>query len=138
MRILAMMLIGGMMYGCGSTGEEKVSMGPEETVAAFYKAITSGDFSTAAELSDSVGMGPYITEYQTKLETAAKADSSVAAIASSLLSGAAINIAEVKKDGDKRHVRYSVEVGMDLKKEKIATVKKEEGEWKVERITDAH
>ena len=119
MRILVMMVIGGMMCGCGTAGEEKVSMGPEETVRAFYQAMTSGDFSTAAELSDSVSMNPYITEYQTRLEAAAKADSSVAAIASSLLSGATVNVAEVHKEGDRRHVHYSIEVGMDLKKEKM-------------------
>ena len=33
-------------------------------------------------------------------------------------------------------VNYTIIINEDLKKEKIASMKKEEGEWKIEAITD--
>ena len=35
-------------------------------------------------------------------------------------------------------VHYSIDAVMGMKKNKIATVKKEGSAWKVEKITDAH
>ena len=67
----------------------------------------------------------------------AQTDSTVASIAGSLLSSAAISIADIARDGDRRQIRYSIDASMGMKKDKIATVKKDNGVWKVERITDA-
>ena len=44
---------------------------------------------------------------------------------------------EVKKEGDKRIVLYTLEADGHSKTRK-AIVKKEEGAWRVERITDAN
>ena len=37
---------------CGPKDQEQKALGPEETVQAFYKAVSRGDFEAAAELRD--------------------------------------------------------------------------------------
>ena len=138
--IFAAMAVGAMLCACGSGTKEgqAVELGPEETVAAFYKAVSGGDFGSARTLCDTVAMNIYLSDYQAKWKEIAKADSTVAGIAAALLSSAEISIVETHREGDRRNVRYSIDAGLGNKKEKIATVKKEEGVWKVEKITDVH
>ena len=64
-------------------------------------------------------------------------DSSALNIASSILEKAVIEVTEVRKDGEKRVVLYTLEADGHSKTRK-ATVKKEEGAWRVEKITDAN
>ena len=65
-----------------------------------------------------------------------KADSSAAAIAAAMLSEADFKVEDIAREGEKRHILYIMDAGNGLKKEKKATVRKEEGVWKVEQITD--
>ena len=63
-------------------------------------------------------------------------DSSATAIAGAVLSEAEITVEDVTREGEKRHILYIMDAGNGLKKEKKATVRKIEGVWKVEEITD--
>ena len=63
-------------------------------------------------------------------------DSTIMSIASSILEKAVIKVEDVKKDGDKRVVLYSLEADGHSKTRK-AIVKKEERAWRVEMISDA-
>ena len=64
-------------------------------------------------------------------------DSGAVAIASAVLAEADFRTEDVVKDGDRRKVTYTIETGDGQNKRKTATVKKEEGVWKVEEITDS-
>ncbi|MBR2128270.1 MAG: DUF4878 domain-containing protein [Bacteroidales bacterium] len=121
--------------GCGQRSES-VEMGPGETVEAFCKALAGGDLETARGFCDTVAMNGYIRNYAEALDMQMQADSCVAMIAAGMVSQAEISVDEVVKDGDRRIVHYTVRVSEDMTKTKSAKVRKEEGAWKVEAITD--
>ena len=120
--------------GCGNSS---IEMGPAEIVEAFNKAITGGDFTTAYQLCDTVSMKDYLDSYQEAWNVLTAEDSSTLSIAASILEKAVIEVQEVRKEDEKRIVLYSLEADGHSKTRK-ATVKKEEGEWRVEEITDAN
>ena len=125
-----------MAAGCGGRQDKKAEMGPAETVEAFVRAVTAGEFDEAMSLCDTTAMKGYIETYAQAWLMQAKADSSATAIAGAVLSEADITVEDVVREGEKRHILYIMDAGNGLKKEKKATVKKEEGVWKVEQITD--
>ena len=57
-------------------------------------------------------------------------------IASGILSNAGIKVQKTERDGDKRVIIYTLEVDGKTKT-RSAVVRKEEGAWRVENITDA-
>ena len=130
-----------MMAGCGGgqekTGAEKrAEMGPEGTVEAFCRAVAGGDFAAAKALCDTVAMKPYIDSYAEALTSQTKKDGGVAAIAAESLSMMEFTTDDIVKDGDSRKVHYTIAGPEGMSKKKTATVKKIEGVWKVEEITD--
>ena len=132
---------GALMFaasGCGPKEGKEQILGPEETVAAFYGAVATGDFDAACGLCDTVTMSTYLEMNRAEWERLMQEDSTVARIAAGMLSAAAIEFSDVEKEGDRRVVHYSIDAAMGMKKNKTATVKKEEGVWKVERIADVH
>ena len=112
-------------------------MGPSEVVEAFNRAVTAGDFSKASELCDTVAMKDYLESYKEAWDVLSAEDSTVMSIASSILENAVIEVEDVRKEGDNRIVHYTLETDGHSKTRK-AIVKKEEGAWRVERITDAN
>lgn len=133
--IAALIGICTLMHGCRDAEEEK-AMGPEAAVEAFCRAVAAGDFETADELCDTVSMKGYMDEWRKVWNDLQKEDSSALAIASSMLSGAEIEVIRTERNGDKRTVLYRIEAEGNSKT-RTATVKNEEGEWKVEEISDA-
>ena len=127
-----------MAAGCGGSEEKKsaVQMGPEETVEAFCRTMAAGGFEDAMALCDTMTMKEYIESYTKAWDMQVKADSSAAAIAAAMLSEADFKVEDIAREGEKRHILYIMDAGNGLKKEKNATVRKEEGVWKVEQITD--
>lgn len=122
--------------GCKApAGEKKVGMEPEEVVTAFTKAVAGGDFAGAMELCDSLAMNGYIEEMQKAWHMLEKKDSSAFAIAADMLKDAAVEVSEVVKEGDRRHMFYSVSFD-GMTKEKVMILQKEEGEWRVTAISD--
>jgi len=124
--------------GCGGSEEKKTEeqLGPEETVEAFCREMAAGGFEDAMALCDTMTMKGYIETYAEAWEMQVKADSSATAIAGSVLAGAEFIVEDAVKEGDRRHILYIMDAGNGLKKEKKATVRKIEGVWKVEQITD--
>ena len=121
------------LNGCG---EKSVEMGPAETVEAFCKAVAAGDWAAAGELCDTVSMKEYLDAQQEAWDRMEKEDSTATAIAKEILSRTSITIDASDKKEDKRIVTYTLAAD-GLSKSCKATLKKEEGEWRVERITDA-
>ena len=129
-------MIAAMLSGCrGGEQGEQVS-GPEAVVEAFCRAVAAGDFETAGGLCDTVSMKGYLDEWRKVWNDLQKEDSSALAIASSMLSGAEIEVIRTERYGEKRTVLYRIEAEGNSKT-RTATVKNEEGEWKVEEISDA-
>ena len=77
-----------------------------------------------------------IESYREKWNEAQKRDSSAHAIVAGMLDDAAIEITGTEKDGEIRHIAYTLDTG-DRQKARMATVSREGGEWKVKKITDA-
>ena len=133
--IAALIGICTLMHGCRDAEEEK-AMGPEASVETFCRAVAAGDFETAGGLCDTVSMKGYLDEWRKVWNDLQKEDSSALAIASSMLSGAEIEVIRTERNGEKRTVLYRIEAEGNSKT-RTATVKNEEGEWKVEEISDA-
>lgn len=121
--------------GCGKE-EKVVEMGPGDTVEAFCRAVAGGDFESAMPLCDTMNMKTYIERYAEAWRMQEKKDSSIVSIAGATLEAADISIEDIVKEGDRRQVLYTIKAGEGLEKKKTATVRKEEGVWKVEEITD--
>lgn len=111
-------------------------MGPEAVVEAFTRHIAAGEFEQALGLCDTTSMQDYIERCISVWESLQKKDSSVLAIASSLLGEAEFKVEKTEKTDEGRDVYYSIEAEGHLKN-KVASLGKEEGEWRVERIADA-
>lgn len=119
----------------GCTGSEK-EMGPAEIVETFCNALICGEYDKAFSFCDSLQMQSYIKNIRTAFEEAARRDSSAAAIAASILKEAHIEIGEITRDQDRKLVNYTIVINEELKKDKVASMKKEESGWKIEAITD--
>lgn len=115
---------------------QSVEMGPAQTVEAFCRAVAEARFDDARALCDTVEMDAYIEVCRKAYEDAERQDSTVAAIAASILGEMQVTVGDVVKEGDGRSVFYTLGYGEGLTKEKVATVRKEEGAWKVTGITD--
>ena len=120
------------IVSCRSSQESHRELEPEEVVETFSRAIVSGDFEKAASLSDTVSMRTYL---ENCISIWKEKDSSILAIASSILSEAGITIESSEKTETGRAVYYRIEAE-GKNKRKMAALKKEEGEWRVEAITD--
>lgn len=125
-----------MMAGCGERKEETVNLGPEETVEAFCRAVAGGEFEKAKTLCDTVAMNGYIERYSEALTMQARKDSGAVAIAAAELAKTVFTVDDIVRDGENRHVHYTICAGEGMNKKKTATVKRTEGVWKVEEITD--
>ncbi|MBQ3607400.1 MAG: DUF4878 domain-containing protein [Bacteroidales bacterium] len=123
--------------GCGGKKEKTDAMGPEETVEAFVRAVTGGEFCEAMSLCDTLTMKKYIRDYAQAWDMLVRKDSGAVAIAAAVLAEADFRTEDVVKDGDRRKVTYTLDAGEGKNKKKTATVRKEEGVWIVEEITDS-
>ena len=134
---LAVLLL--MAEGCAerSGGRTEVTLGPEETVEAFCRAVAGLDFEKAMSLCDTTAMNGYIRQYVQAWDMMARKDSGATAIAAASLAGAEFTVEDMAREGDRRMITYTIAAGKDMSKKKTAVVRKEEGAWKVEKITDS-
>lgn len=112
-------------------------MGPAETVQAFCKAVAAQQWEKAQELCDTAKMKEYIDAYKAAFDKFIKEDEGAAKVAGSILGEANVTIDDVHKENDVRIVTYTLEAD-GLSKTNKATLRKEEGEWRVEKITEAN
>ena len=137
----AMVVVTLVVAGCGGGQEKKgaekrAEMGPEGTVEAFCRAVAGGDFAAAKALCDTVAMNWYLERYAEALDAQVHRDSGAVAIAAAELAKTVFTVDDIVRDGESRHVHYTICAGEGMSKKKTATVKKIEGVWKVEEITD--
>lgn len=117
---------------CGGKDRQDQT-GPEGIVETFYRSLCAGDFDKARSLCDTLEMEDYLGGFQDAWESE---DSTVRAIASDILSEMTVNITDTERDGQTRTVFYELSGPGGSDKEKAATLSKEEGEWKIKKITD--
>lgn len=123
-----------ILAGCNGAEKEKV-MGPEQTVEAFCRAVTAGEWAEAEALCDTLSMKEYLDSYKEAWETLHKEDSCAMAIAKGILSGTVMSVDDIRKEDDRRIISYTLTADGNRKARK-AVVRKEEGAWRVERISD--
>lgn len=133
--VVVALLVG--MVALNGCGERSVEMGPVETVEAFFKAVTAGDWAEAEALCDTVSMTEYIESNKAAWSRLEREDSGAMAVTKSLIAQTSISIEEVKREDEKRIVTYTLVIE-GLSKTCEATLKKEEGAWRVEKIQDAN
>lgn len=122
-----------LLMSCQQNGEAK--LGPDSTLEAFYKSLYAGEFKQAASFCDVTGMEEYLNDFRSIWE---KNDSTIRAIASDILADITVDITDTEQSGQNRTIFYKMTTTDGHSKEKIATMRKEEGEWKVTAITDRH
>ena len=125
------------MVALNGCGERSVELGPAETIEAFCKAVSAGDWAEAEALCDTASMTEYLESHKEAWERLEKEDSGAAAIAQSLFAETSISVDGVKKEDDRRVVTYTLEIE-GLSKKCKATLRKEEGAWRVEKIQDVN
>ena len=77
-------------------------------------------------------------EHAKALNMLEKKDSSALSIATEHLAEAVFAVEDVVRNGDKRMVMFTIDAGEGMNKKKTATLRKEEGVWRIEAITDRH
>ena len=124
------------MTGCKG-GQKSLEMGPADTVIAFHKAAAVGDWAEAQKHCDAAIMREYIDTYKAFFENLEKKDEGAMKVARSILDDLTITIDEVRKEEDKRTVRYTLGIN-GMSKTKKSTLVKKEGAWKVEKIIEVN
>ena len=114
-----------------------MEMGPAETVEEFSKAIAACQWNKAMELCDTVKMQDYINAYRNAVSKMVKEDEGAMKVAKTLLKSTTVTVNDVHKHEDKRVVTYTLETD-GLSKTRKATLRKEEGAWRVEAITEGN
>ena len=122
-----------ILAGCFQGGVSE--SGPEETLREFYRNLFSGDFNSAESLCDTLEMRGYVENLRNAWNVT---DSAVTKIMPAILSEMEISVTEVVKKGKEKTVFYELTATDGRNKEKVATLSKEEGEWRIKAITDRH
>ena len=132
-QLLIAMAVSAFLIGCQQNRETR--LGPDDTLETFYTSLYSGAFEQAESLCDIPAMSEYLDVFRSAWE---KNDSTIRAIASDILAGISIEISDVEQNGQNRTIFYKMTTTDGQSKEKIATLRKEEGVWKITAITDRH
>ena len=132
-RLLSAILAAVLVTSCQQNGETK--LGPDATLESFYKSLCAGEFVQAESLCDAPGMEGYVNGFRPAWE---QNDSTTRKIASAILADVSIEITDTEQNGQDRTIFYKMTATGGQSKEKIAILRKEEGEWKIMAITDRH
>ena len=121
-----------LSVACGNSSKQ----GPAEIVESFTQAVAAGRFDEAAgQCSEEVAID-YVKAYEKAMSAEFKADSTATLIAARIMADVKVNVTEVSKGKGSRTVFYTIEDAYGDRKDKIAIVRKVEGEWKVTEIRD--
>ena len=132
-RLLIALAVSAFIMGCQQNGETK--LGPDGTLEAFYKSLCAGEFEQAESLCEAAGMEGYVNEFRLAWE---KSDSTTRRIASAILADISIEITDTEQNGQNRTIFYEMTATDGQSKEKMATLRKEEGDGKITAIIDRH
>jgi hypothetical protein len=122
-----------MVAACGGKKNEAE---PADVVVMFHKLLTALDFGQATGLCCGHGAEEYVATFENAYKEALSKEASAAEIAAGMLGADEVVVGETSKDKDMRTVFYTIGNGCGNKKDKIAVLKKVEGEWKITEIKD--
>ena len=133
---LAAAVAAAMLFLSGEdNAHETTKAGPEAVVIEFTEAMKAGDFEKAQKFCDHVTMQKYMDDYMQKWEMKSHKDSAAFASTVNLLRETTINIDEVETQDGVCFIDYTLRLDKNTRKCR-ASMKKEEGEWKLTEITD--
>ena len=135
--IAAIVIISAIIAMCcgGEDSQSTKKSSPEGVLVEFTSALKTGDFDKAYSLSDTVSMKCYMNAYTQKWKELSKKDSATFTSIVNLLKETQIHFNDTHNEDGVCIIRYALELD-GSKKEHQATLRKEEGEWKVVEITD--
>lgn len=123
-----------LFNGGGSSQAEK-HLGPEAVVEAFTSAMKEGNFDKAENLCTADTMKVYMDAYKQKWEELKEANGEAFEETVKVLAGTEIHFEGMQEIDGMCMVDYTLEMN-GVQKKHQATLRKEEGEWKVVKITD--
>ena len=110
---------------------------PETALQEFYGFLTSGSFDKAAGMCDQATMESYLSSYKAELDEMKQVDSAAYANVKEMMKETEIIVTGIKEEEGRCQVTYRIEA-LGNSKTRTAELRKEEGEWLVEKITDAN
>lgn len=122
-----------VLAASGCNLNKNTELGPEDALKTFYRDLCSGDFIGAETLCDTLSMNAYIDAFRAKWE---KSEETIAAKTAEILSETTVEVTDIERNGQSRTIFYKLISAEGRSKEKIATLRKEEGAWMIEQITD--
>ncbi|MBR5834042.1 MAG: DUF4878 domain-containing protein [Bacteroidales bacterium] len=122
------------VFSCRSQGEK---LGPEGVVTEFVSAMKSGDFDKAYSLCDSSSMHSHLDAYAQMWQKMSQKDSASFSAMTEILAGTEVHFKGVTEGDGTCVVEYALEME-GSGKNCSATLRLEEGEWKLVEITDRH
>lgn len=144
-KILTKVFIAGVLVGvCGVAiyfiGKDNGNpshIGPEVIVRNFMDAMKTGDFEKARSLCDTSAMQEYLEAYIDKWTTKSLKDSAAFSSAVKILSETTIDTGTIEEKDGVCFIDYTLELDGNTRK-CHASLKKEEGEWKITEITSVN
>jgi hypothetical protein len=108
--------------------------GPEEVLTSFSESMKRGDFKKAKGMCDTVSMQDYLDAYIRKWEEKSQKDSAAFASTVNVLSETVMEIGNLEEMDGVCFIDYTLTLDGNTRQSR-ASLKKEEGEWKVAEIT---
>lgn len=109
---------------------------PETVLENFCRALGRGDFESAAGLCLGEEMSGYIEAYENALTSLYERDSTTTALAARFMGELSITPMDTKSERGRKIIYFQLEDSFGNIKEKTAVLKREEGEWKIEKLDD--
>jgi hypothetical protein len=123
------------VFSCRSQEGER--LGPEGVVTEFVSAMKTGDFDKAYRLCDSASMHGRLDPYIQMWKKMSQKDSASFSAMTEILAGTEVHFKGMTEGDGTCVVEYAVKME-DSGKNCSATLRMEEGEWKLVEITDRH
>lgn len=129
-------LMAWFVKSCGKTEEGALS--PQDTVRAFYSSLLTGRWDEAAGLClQNDGMVTYCQTFRDFWEKARKTDSTSLHVASEILQEARMSLAESRQKKNSFTTQFTIETENGDVRTKSVELVREDGVWRVCRITEA-
>lgn len=126
-----------LLFGNGeSVSQENKKLGPEGIVAEFFSAMKAGEFKTAEKFCNADSMTVYMNAYKQKWEKLSQNKASFEETVR-ILSETKLDFTGMEELDGVCTVDYTLEMD-GVQKMHQATLRMEEGEWKMVKITDKH
>ena len=133
----AALIAASAIFAISSLSNEGEKLGPEGIVTEFVSAMKVGDFDKAYGLCDSASMHGHMDAYMKMWEKNSQKDSAEFSALKDILAGTELRFKGMTEGDGTCVVEYALELE-GSKKECSATLRMEEGEWKLMEITDRH